>query len=192
MKLKTRNTAPVLFVALFATMSLGGCAPEAEPDPDPVDESSSGEQQPCIVGTWKLDVPDYASQSEEYVLELGLPIVDFAMDGAGTIQFTGDGLVSTDIELVTTGTIVAGDTRVPLNSRSGYTATGDWSEGDDLDSIDLTNWSTVPDPSIPLDPAAPPVPAIDYTDVAAVMAFCTEEFLVIDVPGAPLSTRWER
>jgi hypothetical protein len=192
MKLTTRTAAPVLLVAALATMSLGGCAPESDPDRDPVDEGSSGEQQPCIVGTWKLDVADYGNQSEAYVLGLGLPIVDFAMDGDGTIQFTADGLVSTGIDLTTTGTIVAGDTQVPLNSRSGYTATGDWSPGDDLDSIDLANWSNVPDPSIPVDPAAPPVPAIDYTDVDAVMAFCTEEFLVLQAPGTPLSARWTR
>lgn len=189
-----RTTASAIAVPILAAILLAGCAAGTtpEPDPDPVDPGSSGEQQPCIVDTWKLDVADYASQSEAYVLGLGIPIVDFAMDGAGMIQFTADGLVSTDIDLTTTGTIVAGDTMVPLNSRSGYTATGDWSNGEDLDSIDLANWSSVPDPSIPVDPAAPPVPAIDYTDVDAVMAFCTEAFLVVQVPGAPLSTRWTR
>ena len=189
-----RTTASVLAVPAFAALLLAGCAPaaDAEPDPDPADPRSSGEQQPCIVGSWKLDVADYWTQSEAYVLGIGLPIVDFAMDGAGTIQFTGDGLISTDIDLTTTGTIVAGDTRVPLNTRSAYTATGDWNAGDDLDSIDLANWVSLPDPSVPVDPAAPPIPAIDYTDVDAVMAFCTEDFLVLQAPGAPLSARWTR
>ena len=60
----------------------------------------------------------------------------------------------------------------------------------------VTRWNPAEqdwtDPSVPVDPAAPPVPAIDYTDVDAVMAFCTEAFLVVQVPGAPLSTRWTR
>ncbi len=189
-----RTTASGIAVPVFAAILLAGCAPGTtpEPDPDPVDPGSSGVQQSCIVDTWKLDVADYASQSEAYVLGLGLPITGFAMDGAGTIQFTADGLVSTDIDLTTTGTIVAGDTMVPLNSRSAYTATGDWSNGDDLDSIDLANWSNVPDPSVPVDPAAPPIPAIDYTDIDAVMAFCTEDFLILQAPGAPMTARWTR
>lgn len=187
-----RTFAPALVAAVLAAASLAGCTPEPLSDPGPVDEGTPSHQDPCIVGTWQLDVLDYGVQAEEYVLGLGLPIVDFAMDGAGTIQFTADGLVSTDIDLTTTGTIVAGDTQVPLNTRSGYTATGDWSEGEDLDSIDLANWSNVPDPDIPVDPAAPPIPAIDYTDIDAVMAFCTETFLVLQAPGAPLSARWTR
>jgi hypothetical protein len=192
MKLTTRNAVPVLFATMLATVSLAGCSAEAEPDREPSDENPSGVQQPCIVGTWNLDVPDYQFQAEEYLLGLGIPIMDYALNGAGTIEFTGDGLVATDIDLTSTGTIVAGDTRVPLDIRSGYTASGNWSPGEDLDSIDLANWSNVPDPSIPVDPAAPPIPAVDYTDVEAVMAFCTENFLVLEVPGAPLSTRWTR
>ncbi len=187
-----RTFAPAVVVAILAAASLAGCAPEPVPVPEPADDVPSSQQDPCLVGTWNLDVADYGFQAEEYVLGLGLPIADFAMDGAGTIQFTASGLVSTDIDLTTTGTIVAGDTRVPLNTRSGYTATGDWSEGEDLDSIDLANWSNVPDPSIPVDPAAPPIPAIDYTGIDAVMAFCTETFLVLQAPGAPLSARWTR
>lgn len=75
-----RTTASVIAVPVFAAILLAGCAPGTtpEPDPDPVDPGSSGEQ-PCIIDTWKLDVADYASQSEAYVLGLGIPIVDFAM-----------------------------------------------------------------------------------------------------------------
>ncbi len=185
-------TAPALLAALLATMSLAGCAPEAEPGESPSDDGASSHQDPCIVGTWDLDVLDYETQSTEYFAGLGLPVFDFAMGGDGVIQFTADGLVSTDIDLTMTGTIVAGETRVPFDTQSGYTATGDWSPGDDLASIDLANWSTVPDPGIPVDPAAPSVPAIDYTDVPAVTASCTETTLVLQAPGAPLYARWHR
>lgn len=192
MQCSTRNATPTALVALFATVLLGGCASATFADRDPADEGSASTQPPCIVGTWNLDVPDYEIQSAEFIHGLNLPIEDFSMDGAGTIQFTEDGLVSTDVGLTMTGIIVAGDTRTPFNTPSAYTASGDWSMGDDAASIDLANWANVPDPSITGDPAAPPIPAIDYTNIPTVSATCTETALVLQGPDAPLSARWTR
>jgi hypothetical protein len=193
MTFTTRTTAPLLFAAALAALSLTGCAPDAEPDRDPrPDDSGSGEQQPCIVGTWDLDVLDYETQSIEYFAELGLPIEDFAMGGQGTIRFTADGLVAGEIELAMTGMIVADEVRVPVDTTSGYSASGDWSPGDDLESIDLANWVNLPNSGVPADPDAPPVPAIDYTDIPAVAAHCTETTLVLQAPGAPFYSRWHR
>ncbi|MBX3092688.1 MAG: hypothetical protein KF801_09325 [Cryobacterium sp.] len=180
-----------LATTVIAAGVLAGCATGTPAEPDPSDDRSD-DQTPCIVGEWKLDVPDYSVQSEAYVLGLGIPIVDFAMEGVGTIRFTADGLVASDIDLTTTGTIVAGDTHVPLNSQSSYNGTGDWSDGDDLSSIDLENWANVPDPAVPTDPSSPPIPAIDYTDVPAVMAFCTSKTLILQAPGAPYAAQWHR
>ncbi|HNP15024.1 MAG TPA: hypothetical protein PKI99_00990 [Terrimesophilobacter sp.] len=191
MKLSPRTAAPILFAAFFTTFSLAGCTPPADSDDRPGDDGSSSEQDPCFVGSWNLDVADYSTQSESYMRGLGLSIEGFAMDGAGTIRFTADGLVATDIDLTTSGTIVAGDTSVPLNSRSGYSATGDWSVGDGA-SINLANWSNVPDPGIPVDPGAPQIPAVDYTDIPAITANCTATTLVLQAPDAPLSARWTR
>ena len=188
----TRLASPIVLVAFLAAASLGGCAPVSEPDRDASGDGSPKDGDPCVVGSWNLDVADYAAQSEAYVLGLGIPVEGFAMEGAGTIRFTADGLVATDIDVTTTGTIVAGDTRVPLNSRSGYSASGEWSSGDADSSINLANWSNVPDPGIPIDPAAPSIPAIDYTDVPAISARCTENTLVLQGPDAPLSARWTR
>lgn len=189
-----RNLVPIATLLLAAGV-LAGCAaepspapdaPETEPDPGPVAET------PCVVGEWQLDVADYGAQSEAYVLGLGLPIEGFAMTGGGTIQFTADGLVATDIDLTITGTIVAGETTVPLNQRSSYTATGDWSQPADDSTLDLANWANVPDPAVPTDPAAPPIPAIDYTDVPSVTAECSGDTLLLQGPGAPLSALWHR
>jgi hypothetical protein len=184
-----RTTAPI---ALTATaLLLAGCtAPGGTPDPDP--DAPPTAEAPCIVGTWQLDVADYAAQSEAFVLGLGLPIEGFAMTGAGQITFTEDGLVATDIALTTTGTIVAGDTSVPLNQPSAYTGSGDWSLGAEDDTIDLANWANVPDPDVPVSPDAPPVPAIDYTDIPTVTASCTANDLVLQGPDAPLSALWHR
>jgi hypothetical protein len=179
-------------IALAATaLLLASCtAPGGTPEPDP--EVPPAADEPCIVGTWQLDVADYAAQSEEFVLGLGLPIEDFAMTGAGEITFTADGLVATDIALTTTGTIVAGDTRVPVNQPSAYTGSGDWAAGTDPDTIDLSNWANVPDPDVATSPDAPPVPAIDYTDIPTVTASCTANDLVLQGPDAPLSALWHR
>lgn len=180
----------VVAVSLIAACgSPGGSGPEPEPDAggdEPVVET------PCIVGTWQLDVADYAAQSEAFVLGLGVPIEGFAMTGTGTIQFTADGLVATDIALTSTGTIVAGDVRVPFSTPSAYTGSGDWSDPGDGETIDLANWATVPASDVAVDPAAPEVPAIDYTDIPTVTATCTADSLVLQGPGAPLAAVWTR
>jgi hypothetical protein len=182
-----RTLVPVALAAT-ALFVFAGCTVPGGTEPDPAPSAEA----PCIVGTWQLDVADYAAQSEAYVLGLGLPIEGFAMTGAGEITFTADGLVATDIDLTTTGTIVAGDTRVPINQPSAYTGSGDWATGTDADTIDLTNWANVPDPSVPVDHDAPPIPAIDYTDVPTVAAACSANDLVLQGPDAPLSALWHR
>jgi len=184
----------IIFFAIGALTACGSSAGDtpAPADSDPGAGGTSPAETPCIVGTWQLDVADYAAQSQEYVLGLGLPITDFAMSGAGTIQFTADGLVATDIDLTTTGTIVAGDTRVPLNTRSSYTGSGDWSGPGDDETIDLANWATVPDPDVPVDPDAPDLPAIDYTNIPSVVAVCSANSLSLQGPDAPLAAVWSR
>jgi len=195
----TSRVAPLLLLtSAVLGGSLVGCSggggpPEAEAESEGErPDVPSDAESPCVVGEWQLDVSDYSVQAEAYVLGLGIPIENFAMTGSGAIQFAADGLVATDVDLTTTGTIVAGDTRVPLNQRSAYTASGDWSQADDDAALDLANWSNVPDPDVPVDPAAPPIPAIDYTDIPSVSVECSADTLVLQGPGAPLSALWHR
>lgn len=184
-----RITIPLTAAALLL---LAGCsAPTSDPVDTPADDPDGEVETPCVVGTWQLDVADYASQSEAYVLGLGIPIEGFTMEGAGTITFTDDGLVATDIALTTTGTIVAGETSVPLDQASTYSGSGDWAVGATPDTIDLANWANLPGPDAIDDPAAP-VPAIDYTDIPTVGAACSADELVLQAPDAPLSARWTR
>ncbi len=186
-----RSVGTVL--TILTTSLLLGCSPGVTPNSDPGSPASSPQgSSSCIEGAWNLDVEDYSFQSEDYVRGLGLPITDFAMAGSGVIRFTAEGLVATDIDLVTTGTIVAGDTRVPLNTQSSYHGSGDWGPGDDPDSIDLDNWANLPNDGVAADPAAPPIPAIDYTNIDAVMALCTEDTLILQAFGAPLYAKWHR
>jgi hypothetical protein len=183
--------ATVPFTLAVIALALAGCSATTETETPDADPAPSAEE-PCVVGTWNLDVPDYAAQSESYVLGLGLPIEGFGLTGGGTITFTADGLVATDIDLRITGTIVAGDTRVPIDQGSTYTGSGDWATGAESDTIDLANWANVPDPDVPVDPDAPSVPAIDYTDIPTVTAMCSADDLVLQAPGAPLAAHWTR
>jgi hypothetical protein len=190
-----RATVPLaaISIALASTLALTGCAAATGADSDlPEADAVPTAEHPCVVGTWTLDVADYAAQSEAYVLGLGLPIENFDLTGAGTITFTADGLVATDIDLRTTGDIVAADMRVPLDQRSVYTGSGDWATGSEAETIDLANWANLPDPGLPADPDAPPLPTIDYTDIPTVTALCTDEDLVLQGPDAPLSALWHR
>lgn len=175
------GTAALLLLAGCSTAAPTGSGGDVPPDPD----------DPCVVGTWYLDVADYAAQSEAFLLETGVPISDFAMDGSGTITFTTDGLVATDIDLTTTGTLVAGDVVVPVDQQSAYTGSGDWSLGAEPDTIDLANWANVPDPDVAADPDAA-TPAIDYTDIPTVTAACSANDLTLQGPDAPLSAHWTR
>lgn len=182
-------------VLIFATASLvllSACSTGGTPPSEPADPADAPTaESPCVVGIWQLDVADYAAQSEAFVLGLGLPITEFGMTGAGTITFTADGLVATDISLTTTGTIVAGDTTVPLNQLSAYTGSGDWSLGSDAETLDLANWANVPSPDAPASPDAP-LPTIDYTDIPTVAAECSASDLVLQGPDAPFAALWHR
>lgn len=174
----------------LAILLLAGCT-AAAPSPDAGD-GDAGAETPCVVGTWNLDVADYAAQSEEFVLGLGLPIEGFEMTGSGTITFTDDGLVAADIALETSGTIVAGGQAIPFVQPSVYTSSGDWAPGADADTIDLENWANIPDADYPVDPDAPAIPAIDFTDIPSVTAPCTATTLTLQGPDAPLAANWTR
>lgn len=184
-----RSPIPVALAASTLLVLAGCTAPSGTPGggSDPTPDADA----PCVVGTWYLDVADYAAQSEVFLVETGIPITDFAMDGSGTITFTEDGLVATNIDLTTTGTLIAGDTSIPVNQRSAYTGSGDWSLGDDADTIDLENWANLPEPGTEIDPDAG-APAIDYTGIPNVTAACSANDLTLQAPGAPLSAHWTR
>lgn len=194
-----RPTASLLIATSLAAAFLVGCSPQPDPGPG---ETTPGEtsppagdpsaQQPCVVGGWSLDVPAYEAESESYLLGLGLPIEGFELTGAGNITFTADGLVATDVDLTSTGTIVAGDTRVPFNEPGHYIASGDWSLGADSTTIDLANWSSDAAPDVLEDPSSPGAPAIDYTGIPSIVVNCSEHELELIVPGAPLRTQWFR
>ncbi|HRN28528.1 MAG TPA: hypothetical protein PK781_00545 [Terrimesophilobacter sp.] len=189
-----RTANPIVLTTTIAVTLLTGCSPQptTEPTETTPRTDSNSEQQPCIVGEWMLDVATYAADSENYLLGLAVPVEGFEMSGNGIISFTADGLVAVDIDLTSTGELVARDTRVPFTTPGRYQASGDWGVGSG-DTINLSNWSDdIADTPDPLTPETPGAPAISFTDVPSVNATCTEHELHIALPGAPLDTHWFR
>lgn len=179
-----------LVPAAIAVVLLTGCSAPG-PDPDATDPRPPGQTQDddCLVGTWTLDVPDYSSQSEAYLTGLGIPIEGFAMEGAGTLAFTPDGLVSVDIGLQTSGTLVAGDQSIPISVPSAYSATGDWSRTGEH-TVQFDNWAKVTESEGTTPEVEIPVP--DYTQLSDVDATCTADELTLVGAGAPLGATWRR
>lgn len=189
----TALTASVL--AIVAVTTLAACSAPATPDTadDPTSTTAAGgADAPCVVGLWQLDVADYAAQMGAYLVNVGVPMTDFAATGEGTVEFTLDGVASTDIDLTSTGTIVAGDTSVPLTVRSVYTGTGDWSDPGDGVTIELENWVTEVDPTVVLEPGAPELPAIDFTGIPLVEVTCTDDRLTLRGQDAPVPATFTR
>ncbi|MEQ1736000.1 MAG: hypothetical protein ABL886_06320 [Rhodoglobus sp.] len=177
-----------LVTASAVVLLLAGCAAPA-PDSVGTDPLPPGSSNDCLIGTWELDVPAYAADSEAYVTGLAVPITDFAMDGAGRFVFTPDGLVAVDISLRTTGTIIAGDTIVPVDVPSIYSATADWSRTGES-TVQFDNWAKFTEGD-----DIPPevdVPALDYTQLSTVEASCAAGELFLRGPDAPFGASWTR
>ena len=195
MKSNTATALTASLLTIVAVMTLAACSAPATPDSatDPTSASSGGSADaPCVVGLWQLDVADYAAQMGAYLVNVGVPMTDFAATGDGTVEFTLDGLASTDIDLTSTGTIVAGETSVPLTVRSVYTGTGDWSDPGDGVTIELENWVTEVDPTVVLEPGAPELPAIDFTGIPLVQVTCTDDRLTLRGQDAPVPATFTR
>lgn len=191
MKLTTRQISPLMVLAGIAALTLSGCG--VSPSPDSEDDRNEGSADaPCVVGTWTLDVDDYEASSIGYFASLPLPIQEFQMDGDGTIKFTADGLVASDINLRMTGLMVFGEVSVPFDTPSSYQGSGDWETGTAPDTIDFANWANTAGSSESDDPSAPPVPRIDYSNMPSVAAQCTADTLRLQAPEAPFATLWHR
>lgn len=183
------NARPAIAGAALL-VALAGCS--AEPTPQEPANPESGGQQPCQVGYWLLDVPDYRSQSEAYMVGLGIPLEEYTMTGDGNLDIGADGFIAGVISLDSSGVFVAEDRRAPFETHSSSTFSGNWELGADASTIDLSNWVTVPDPAVEVEPGDPPVSALDFTDIPSVSAECTGDTLRLQVPDAPLSVLFHR
>ncbi len=129
------RSAPLFLAGIAMTATLvTGCSGTAPGDPDDPAPAESDPQQPvdgvgdtdCVVGRWALDVDNYRSQSESYLLGLGIPITEFDMLGGQTLTTTEDGLLAVDTNIRSTGVLVAGDVSVPISVITVESATAEW------------------------------------------------------------------
>lgn len=129
------RSAPLTLAGVIVGAALlSGCSGTAPGDPDDPAPAESEPQQPsdglgdtdCVVGTWALDVDNYRSQSESYLLGLGIPITEFDMLGGQTLTITEDGLLAVDTNIRSTGVLVAGDVSVPISVITVETASAEW------------------------------------------------------------------
>ena len=183
------NTRPALATASLLLLSgaiLTGCA-GTTPTPEPDEPLPPGDvvEDDCVVGTWNLDVGAYESDSLSFLLNTGVPVESYAMDGAGKLTFTDDGLVSAEIGLTTDATVRG----FPLSVPSSYVATGDWSRTGD-DTLQFDNWGVVRD-----EPDIPPeeeLPGLDLTQLAGVTVGCSADALFLQGAEAPFGATWTR
>jgi hypothetical protein len=195
MSIPTRGTVPAAFLLLVALSGCGGGGSgtqeelvddgvEGQPD-DPIAADD------CLIGDWMLDVADYGAQAEGYLTGLGIPITEFAMDGSGLLFFTAEGSMQVQVDLVTSGVLVAGDSLVPISVPSTYHASGTWSRPDaDVDAIDIED--AVEEGGVGDDQL--PIPLFDFAENPRVHIICENEGEQLRLQGAdaPISSVWIR
>lgn len=194
MTARTRIALPAIFLLLLVLTGCGGAG--SGPQDEFVDDGAEGQPDDpiaaddCLIGDWILDVADYSSQSEAYLVGEGIPITDFGMDGGGLLFFTADGSMQVNVELVTSGTLVAGDAMVPISVPSRYNASGTWSRPEsDVDAIniDVTEDSDAGDETVQ-------VPLLDFAANPRVFIMCENDGDQLRLQGAdaPISSVWTR
>ncbi|HTL40713.1 MAG TPA: hypothetical protein VL294_04510 [Pseudolysinimonas sp.] len=177
----------------FLTGCAGGGTPQEAREDDVVEGQPDDAIQPddCLIGEWLLDVDDYGAQSEAYLTGLGIPITEFAMDGGGILAFGMDGTVALNIDLTTTGVLVAGDSMVPISAPSHYGGSGIWSRPDaDVDAVDITEWVT-PSSAAAADSDVQ-VPLPDFAADPRVFVQCSGDQLILQGAEAPFGSSWTR
>jgi hypothetical protein len=182
-----RATLPLAVTA--ASLVLVGCT--ATPLPPGEDEPGAGEvSESCLVGTWNLDVADYETQARDYLIETGIPLVSYELGGVGTIEFTADGDVTTDIDIVTDYVVDAAGEQLTRQSLSVYTGAGSWEVGFAEGTIVISDYETVE--SGALNPADSGLPPVMFIDIGSFDADCTDGSLALQGPVASIFSHWDR
>jgi hypothetical protein len=193
MTMPARALAPslLLLVALTACGGGGGSGEQEEFVDDGVegqpDDAIAADD--CLIGDWILDVADYGARSSDYVTGLGIPITEFAMDGGGLLFFAADGSMQMNVDLTTSGVLVAGDARVPISVPSSYHATGTWSRPEA--EVDAINIEDVTEEGTPTSDEVP-VPMFDFAANPRVFITCEPDLLILQGADAPISSFWTR
>lgn len=188
------STRRITVLAAAGLLALSGCSgtpggTDPGGDPELADETTADPADCFTGGPWELDLADYASQAEPWMVGLGIPISDFAMTGSQTVQFTADGLVSVVTDITSTGTLhtPAGD--IPVSVPSTLGGSGDWAL-DSGASMTITNWAA-DTPVTESDDAFDP-PVLDFSTIPTVGVTCQPGLLTLTAPESPFVPLFRR
>ena len=157
-------------------------SPEQSLNPAP--ESTEAGDTECVVGVWNLDVEDYRSQAEAYLLSLGIPLEVLEMEGG---MIVGINPLYFDVaSSLVTKAVVNG---IPLSAPGEFAGGADWQwEADDATTMSFDAWSWSVEPRTTEGPPLPPL--IDPGQPLTVG--CEGDQLTLHGPGAPLVGHFTR
>jgi hypothetical protein len=178
---RTRFATTSIAVALLAS-ALTGCVPSATlpsgtlPDEVPVED--------CLIGSWLLDLDDYAAQSQAWVVDLGIPMESLTYSGTYRIELTdnGDDLLFTAIAQLTTSAVVHG---TPISGSESWFGESAFTWADEShESITLDDWGYTEDLNIEGD--IPGVGVLYPEEAGTITMACSGDTMSLSGPGAPL------
>lgn len=157
-------------------------SPEQSLNPSP--ESTESGDTECVVGVWNLDVEDYRSQAEAYLLSLSIPVESFEMEGG---MIVGINPIYFDIaSSIVTKAVVHG---VPISAPGEFAGGADWQwEADDATTMSFDDWSWSVEPGSADGPAVPPL----INPGQPLTVGCEGDQLTLHAPGAPLVGHFTR
>lgn len=205
-RIATILSIPLLSAALFAGCSpggegaddeVGGATEELEEGTASGDPTASGDTG-CVAGrTWRLDIPDLASQLAIELATTGFSVVEYAGIGEHTLVFDEAGAASADVDMTMSVTVNtdAGIMITVVQVHVGAPS-GQWGWVGDTSTMEFASWndggytvenfmtingvsseSTIP---IPSDPLTGSKMAVE----------CSGSTLTTTTAGSPYIQRW--
>ncbi len=150
-----------------------------EPTATPTSAEAAGGDTECLLGRWYLDTSDFASQAQNYVVSLGVPMESLVISGDQILDFNASPYLSiaTDLQL---DAVVHGQA---LSVSSQNAGGGEWGWNADSESdIGVDNWGWTAEPAAAPE-GAPPL--IDPSNGISVT--CATDRLTVQGSGAPLT-----
>ena len=202
-----------LAIAPFVVLALAGCtggdptpgsSAEDTPAPDstasaPADEPAGGGDTACLSGAiWGLDVADGAAQLGAHLSSSGLAVISSEGVGSHRIIFTGDGLVSSDIDVTNTISVDAsgGLVMTLVQTQSGESG-GEWYWVDDSNVVTFDNWDNgtyqIQSQTLINDTPAPnqiTIPTETLAGSKMQVLSCTPDTLMTQAEGSPFTQTW--
>ncbi len=178
---RTRFATTSVAVALLAS-ALTGCVPSATlpagtlPDEVPVED--------CLIGSWLLDLDDYAAQSQAYVVGLGIPMESLTYSGTYRIELSDNGgdLLFTAGAGLTTSAIVNG---TPIGGSESWYGESAFTWADEShQSVTLDGWNYIED--LEIDGEIPGVGVLYPEEAGTISMACSGDTMSLSGPGAPL------